>query len=81
MSFAAKFINAEGGDIRVLTAKEANRDAWFVLKLNPQSYVDFKSIMRSGNGNIRDYGIILESGWGILPEHELRTLKSKYQAA
>ena len=81
MSFAIKFIQAEGGEVRVLTAQEANKDAWFVLKLNPQNYTGYKASARSGSGNISDYGEIIESGWGKLSESEIRALKSKYQAA
>lgn len=80
MSFAAKFINAEGGEVRVITATEAGKDAWFVLKITPEKYMEYKAALRSGSGNIRDYGDIIESGWGELSEPEIEALKLKYQA-
>lgn len=81
MSFAAKLIHSDGGAVRVITASEKGRDAWFVLKLAPERYVEYKSMTSTGSGNIRDYGTIVESGWGLLSESEIGALKSKYQAA
>lgn len=42
MSFAAKFINAEGGEVRVITATEAGKDAWFLLKITPENMWNIK---------------------------------------
>ena len=80
MSFAAKQIVSEGGEVRVLTAKEANRDAWFVVQLHPHSYTEFKAMSRSKNGNIADCGTILECGWGNLSQSEIDALKLRYKS-
>ena len=78
MSFAIKQIASEGGEIRVLTAKESSKEAWFVVQLHPQSYSEFKIMSRSKKGNIADCGTILECGWGNLSQAEIDALKLKY---
>lgn len=67
MSFAAKFLEKDGGRIRLITAKENGRDAWFVLVLNEESYTNYKEALRQPSMNIRDFGKILQCGWGKPP--------------
>ncbi len=71
-SYASQFIKQEGGETRLLTAKEKGKPAWFVLQLHAALYQQYKSALRTGAMNIRDYGKILISGWGTPPEAILR---------
>lgn len=66
--FTARFIEREGGTVRLLTAKEKGKPAWFVLQLDAALYQQYKTGLRAGAMNIRDYGKILASGWGAPPE-------------
>lgn len=78
MSFVAKYLSKEGGEVRVLTALENGKNAWFVVRLSAEKYTEYKAVLKTGSGNIRDYGDILESGWGTLSEAEQEALKAKY---
>lgn len=67
-----KIIVREGGIYRLITAKENNKDAWYILQIDPASYQEYKRQLRNGIlQNIDAYGKLIRSGWGKPPEHIL----------
>lgn len=49
-------------DLRV---RENARNAWFIIRVHPQKHDAFLTIVQSSDAfDLRDYGIILASGWG-----------------
>jgi len=72
MSFILKVIKSEGGEIRLIIAQENSKDCWFYVRMNPGSYSEYKSKMKKGDLNIRDYGEILFSGWGKTPPEDIK---------
>lgn len=78
MSFISKLIQRDGGDIRIITSFENNKPAWFVIKINPAQYREYKNSLKSIKMNIRDYGQILDSGWEDLSDERITQLKKLY---
>ncbi len=78
-SFAQKLLVTEGGMVRLITANEKGKPAWFFVELNPAVYADYKRALRQDKMNIKDYGQILESGWGEMPPEEVtERMKDEY---
>jgi len=78
MSFVEKIIAKEGGIIRLLTAQEDGKDAWYVISISPSSYLEYKKQISGNNVNLKNFGDILESGWGKLTTKLIEQLKAKY---
>ena len=64
MSFAAKLIDQRGGTTRIVNAIEDGKPCWFVLKVDPVRYMDYKEAIKRESVNLFDYGEIINSGWG-----------------
>jgi hypothetical protein len=79
--FVNIILNKEGGDTRLITANEEGKPAWFVLKLDPLRYKEYKSAFRNERMNIIDYGQILASGWGNINQSLIANLKQKFPIA
>ncbi|GEM_PF-1989303 len=71
ITFVQRLINKTGGEIRFLTARENGAECWFYLQLSPEQFADYEKNLRVGSMNIRDYGEILESGWGEYPPEDM----------
>ena len=75
---AAKYLKDRNLTVCFLSAKENGRDAWFVLRVDPLKYLELKNGLSSGKGNIRDFGKILNSGWGKLDAGSQARLEKAY---
>lgn len=71
MSFVLKIIAQDGGAVRYLTATEAGQACWFYLRISEQHYSEYQQKLKQKAMNIRDYGEIVESGWGEYPPEDV----------
>lgn len=70
-AFMQKIVQERGGAIRFIRAEENGTMCWFYLKLTPEKLAEYEQALKTGNMNIRDYGNILESDWGIYPPRDV----------
>lgn len=66
-SFTQKIVQERGGAIRFIRAEENGAQCWFYLRLNPELLAEYEKALKSGDMDIRHFGTILESDWGIYP--------------
>jgi hypothetical protein len=79
MSFVNKLQTSEGGLIRIISASEQGKPAWFVLQLDSKLYGEYKLKLHSSKMDISKYGVIIESGWGVLTHDLEQNLMRKYK--
>jgi len=76
MSHIVTLIEQSGGLVRLIEATAKGRKAWYALELSPKAYSGYCQAIRQGDLNLGDYGKVLESGWGELPEN----IRQKYHS-
>lgn len=80
MKFVQQFIASEGGAVRFITGMERGRAAWYVVKLSPEHYHEYKKAMKLTALNLKSFGTIILSGWGKTPpEDVIEKIKKEYQ--
>lgn len=79
-TFMQKIVQERGGAIRFIRAEENGAMCWFYLRINPDKLTEYEQALKSGNMNIRDYGVILESDWGVYPpEDVVRFMRDEHE--
>jgi hypothetical protein len=68
--FAAKFLKQRGGGLRLVNAIEKGRECWFVIKVDPVKFLEYRSAMSHERIDLHDYGQILDCGWGNEPPQD-----------
>lgn len=66
-SFVSRFMDRKGGSIRFIKSTENGRAFWCYLHVDPHKWQDYECALRQSVMNIRDYGVMLKSGWGEYP--------------
>lgn len=62
----------------LITAKEDGIDAWFIMRIHADKITQFTRLKQLSQGDLRDYGTILESGWGEVDGFLLQELTKKH---
>ena len=77
MSFASNVQNRRKPLISLLVAKDhTNKMAWYFIDVNPIKLRKFEVDMRTTGGELKQYGKILESGYGDSPpQHIMEKMK------
>lgn len=71
-TFLEKIIENEGGRIRLVTAREQGKPAWYFIELFTDKYAEYKRAIASNSlRNISDYGTLRLSGWGTEPPTDM----------
>lgn len=70
-SHVVKLVSERGGQIRFIRAMEQGQPCWFYLRISPQKLAEYERGLTLGALNIRDFGEILQSGWGAHPPQHL----------
>jgi hypothetical protein len=79
MSFLRRMQQAEGGEIRFITAQEKGKPCWFYLYVSPDRFVEYKRQIKNEHMNIAELGTILKSGWGAYPsENVIHYIKEEF---
>ena len=62
--FASKFLQQRGGDVRLVHAIQRDRKCWFIIKLDPVKFLEYRNLIGIAGVNLADYGQVLDRGWG-----------------
>lgn len=70
----------DGGDLLwVVRGKDAGRPAWHYVMVSRSKVALFRRAIKTGSLDVSDYGVILESGWGVDPPEETVTrMRERY---
>lgn len=64
--FASKLLK-RGGGLRMVNAIENGRECWFIIKVDPVKFLEYRHAMSCDCVDLYDYGQILDCGWGDTP--------------
>ncbi|MDX1974363.1 MAG: hypothetical protein SFT92_01675 [Rickettsiales bacterium] len=67
MAHSQKILRERGNEIRFIRAVEDDKPCWFYLKLDPSKVMEYEQKIKNGDLHVREYGHIIESGWGNYP--------------
>lgn len=62
----------------MITGEERGRACWYVLELNPAKYQAYKRAIAQGSLDLRTYGTLLQTGWGVMTEELKSKLEQKH---
>lgn len=66
-----KLVVERGGEVRFIRAVEEGTPCWFYMRIDPVKLREYEAGIDNGTLNIRDYGQILQSGWGAYPPEDI----------
>ena len=79
MSFVDALAGQNGEKVFLVTGNENGRPAWYYVQVGRKKLPFYERAIKSGSLDLRDYGEILNAGWGAEPPKEVaEQMKEQY---
>jgi hypothetical protein len=71
MSFVDSIAGNNGEKVFLVTGNENGRSAWYYVQVARKRLPYYENAIKDGNLDLRDFGDILNAGWGEEPPEEV----------
>ena len=71
LSFTDKIIKSRTELLRIVTGKNAGKDAWWIVRVDKSKFEHYKNSLKSPSINLSEFGDVLAKGWGKNPPQKV----------